>query len=373
MKICYLADADSIHTYRWITYFSKKGHKVSLISFKPPCFDYQGVDIFLIKKIKNSPRTSSHFLNFLPILFQINKLKNQIKPDLFHALSSSKGWFAALLGFKPLIFTIADPGIFSIPFQRKLPKIYKILNRYALKKADLLVCDGENTRKAMIEFGANPQKIKIIRYGVDTEKFKPEKPNQELKNKFFTSDDKIIISVKPLRKECDVESLIRAIPSVLKEVPEAKFLIVGDGEEKEKLISLSKSLGISSAIKFVGWVLSEDLPKYFNIAKIFVCTSLVETGLASSTAEAMACGVPIVVSDSGDNKIFIKDGENGFIFPPRGSEILAEKLIVLLKSESLWQKFYLAHRKWIEENNNYQKEMEKMEKIYKQIINERKN
>jgi glycosyltransferase involved in cell wall biosynthesis len=371
MKICYLADADSIHTYRWVTYFSKKGHEVSLISLKPPCFDYKGVDIFLIKKIKNSPRTSSHFLNFLPILFQINKLKKQIKPDVFHALSSSKGWFAALLALKPLIFTIADPGILPIPYQRKLPLIYKIFNKYAIKKSDLLVCDGENVKSALIKFGASPAKIKIIRYGVDTEKFKPEKPDEELKNKFFTSDDKIIISAKPLRKECDVETLIRAIPSVLKEVPEAKFLIVGDGEEKEKLISLSKSLGISPAIKFIGWISPEDLPKYFNIAKIFVCTSLVETGLASSTAEAMACGIPVVVSDSGDNKIFIKDGENGFIFPPKGSEILAEKLIVLLKNESLWQKFYLTHRKWIEKNNNYQKEMEKMEKIYQELINER--
>jgi glycosyltransferase involved in cell wall biosynthesis len=371
MKICYLADASSIHTYRWVTYFSEKGHEVRLISFKPPRFDYKGVDIFLIKKIKESPQTISHFFNFLPILFQINKLKKHIKSDIFHALSSSKGWFAALTNLKPLIFTIADPGILPIPHQRKLPFIYKILNKYTIKKSDLLVCDGENIKSALIKFGAPSDKIKIIRYGVDIEKFKPQKAKKDFKNELFPFNDKIIISVKPLRKECDVETLIRAISAVLKEIPEAKFLVIGDGEEKENLIDLSKSLGVFSAVKFMGWVSPEDLPDYFNVAKIFVCTSLVETGLASSTAEAVACGIPVVVSDSGDNKIFIKDGENGFIFPLKDSETLAKKLIALLKNENLWQKFYLAHRKWIEKNNNYQKEMEKMEKIYKELINKR--
>ena len=368
MKICYLADANSIHTFKWVSYFVNKGHKISIISLKPSAFDYHGVDIFEIKKIKTAPILISHLINFFPILFQIFRFKKHIKPDIFHALGSSNGWLAVFAKCRPLIYTIADPGILSIPFQRKLPAIYKILNKYAIKKADLLVCDGKNIRKAMIELGAIPKKIKIIRYGVNLEKFKPQQLNEKLKNKLFSQDVKIVISTKPLRKECDLETLIRAVPLVLKEVPETRFLIVGDGEEKVKLKNLAKSLGILNKIKFVGWISPEDLPQYFNLAEIFICTSLVETGLASSTAEAMACGIPVIVSDSGDNRILIKDGENGFIFPPKNSKILAEKLIILFKNENLRQKFHLAHRKWIKENNNYQKEMEKMEKIYQELI-----
>jgi glycosyltransferase involved in cell wall biosynthesis len=168
-----------------------------------------------------------------------------------------------------------------------------------------------------------------------------------------------------------VETLIRAAPLVLKEMPEVGFLIVGEGEEKDRLTNLAKSLGVLNKIQFVGWVLPEDLPQYFNLADIFVCTSLVETGLASSTAEAMACGLPLILSDSGDNKMIVKDGENGFIFPCKNSKVLAQKIITLLKNENLRKKFYLAHRQWIEENNNYQKEMAKMEKIYQEIANER--
>jgi len=364
MKICFLADASSIHTFKWVRYFSQKGYQIAVISLKPATFDYQGIKIFQIKRINFPIKPLSHLINFLPIIFQIWQVKKREKPAVFHALGSSNGWLAVFACCYPLIYTIADPGILSIPFQRKLPFIYRILDKCAIKRANLLVCDGENIKEAMIKLGAVPSKIKLIRYGVDTEKFKPGQANLDLKKKLFKENDKIIISTKPLRRECAVETLIRAAPLILKEVPEVGFLIIGDGEEKERLVRLAKSLGVLNKIQFVGWVSPEDLPQYFNLADIFVCTSLVDTGLASSTAEAMACGLPVVLSDSGDNKLIVKDGENGFIFPLKNSRVLAKKIISLLKDEKLRQKFSLIHRQWIEKNNNYQKEMAKIEKTY---------
>ena len=373
MKICYLAGGSSIHTFRWVNYFRERGHKVSIISLAPSAFDYQGIEIFQIKKIKSSPNFTSHLINFLPIIFQLWQLKRKIKADVFHAIGSSRGWFAALINLKPLIYTIADPGILEIPFQRKLPKIYKLLNQFAIKKADLLVCDGENIKKAMIEFGANPQKIKIVRFGVDTQKFKLKKVPKEIKKNFFKENDKIVISIKPLRSECDVETLIKAVPKVLKEIPEAKFIIAGEGDQKDHLMNIAKSLKVEKAVKFVEWIPSEKIPFYLNLADVFVCTSLVETGLASSTAEAMACELPIVVSDSGDNRLWVKNGENGFVFPLKDSNKLAKYVILLLKNEDLRKKLAKTNRKLIEEKNNYYKEMEKMEKIYLEFANEREN
>ncbi len=371
MKICYLADASSIHTYRWVTYFAKKGYKVSIISLKRPTFNYQGIDTFLIKKIKYSPNISSHLVNFLPVIFQISRARKHIQADVFHALGSTNGWLAALVGFSPLIFTIADPGIFSIPYQRKLSKIYKILNKYSMKKSNLLVCDGENTKEAMINLGAYPEKIKIVRFGVDIQKFKPQKMDDKFKESLFGGNFKIVISTKPLRLECDVETLVKAIPEALREIPEARFLIVGDGDQKKNLVNLAKSLKISEAVKFIGRVPSEKIPLYLNLADVFVCTSLVETGLASSTAEAMACGLPVVVSDSGDNRRWIKDKENGFIFPLKGFKTLVREIIYVLGNKSFKEKAGKINRRMIEGKNNYYKEMKKMEKIYQQVANEK--
>ncbi len=365
MKICFIADASSLHTFKWIRFFSNKGHEIKIISLKKPVFDYgDKVEVFWIKKLIPVPSLLSHVINIFPVLFQIAVLKKKIKADVYHALGTSNGWLAALVGFKPLIYTIADPGILDIPYQRKLPLTYKLLDKFSIKKSDLLVCDGENVKEALLKLGADNKKIRIIRYGVDIDKFKPLR-------EIFKKN--IVLSVKPLRKECNVETLLRAVPEVSKKVDSVEFLILGNGEEKNNLIKLSEKLNIDRYVKFLGWVDPEELPEYFNKAKIFVGTSLVETGLASTTAEAMACGTPIIVTDSGDNKLSIKDGENGFIFSPMDHDELARKLIILLQDKDLWDKFYLSHRKWIEDNNNYDREMKKMEKIYEHFIENKKD
>lgn len=350
MKICFIADTSSLHTYRWVTYFAKKGHEISIISLKKPVFDYKGIDIHLLKKIKFLPNS----INFPFLLFQLWKIKRHIKPNVFHALGSSNGWLAAVIGLSPLIITFADPGIFSIPYIKKLPKIYKILNKYSIKKAKLLVCDGWNVKRAMINLGADLEKIKIVRYGIDLEKFKPlsdsDKPQK---------DYKVVISTKPLRKESDVETLIKAVPEILKAVPKTRFIIIGDGDQKENLINLAEFLKVSDAINFTGNVSSNKIPSFLNSANTFVNTSLIDTGLASSTAEAMACEIPMVVSDSGDNRIWIEDE---FIFSLKDSHSLASKVIYLLKNEDFKTK--IRRRKVISEINDYSKEMKKMEKLY---------
>jgi len=370
VKICFFADASSLHTFRWAKFFAENGHEITVISLKKPTFHHKNIRFFWIKKIISSPNLFSHLINIIPVVFQLIFLKRKIKADIFHALGSSNGWIAAISGFKPLIYTIADPGILEIPFKRGLPWYYKLLDRYAIEKSSLLVCDGENIRKAMMGLGASADKIKIVRYGIDTIRFKPvfakELGREKLLKQLCLDRKIIIISVKPLREECGVDTLLKAASIILRRFPDVGFLIIGDGEEKNNLICLAEKLKIDRAICFAGWVEPNDLPEYYNAADIFVGTSLVETGLASTTAEAMACGLPVVVTDSGDNKLVISDGENGFIFPPGDSEELAKKLITLINNRELRKKFSLSNRQWVEKNNDYNKEMAKMEKIYQQ-------
>jgi glycosyltransferase involved in cell wall biosynthesis len=82
----------------------------------------------------------------------------------------------------------------------------------------------------------------------------------------------------------------------------------------------------------------------------------------------MACGLPVVITDFGDNRKWVEDGVSGFIVPLKDPESLAEKIIYLLKNEDVRKEFGTRNRKIIEERNNYYKEMEKMENIYIELI-----
>jgi len=110
---------------------------------------------------------------------------------------------------------------------------------------------------------------------------------------------------------------------------------------------------------------------YLKSADIYVSTSLSESGLAASTAEAMACELPVINTDTGDINLWIKDGKGGFIVPTKNPEVLAEKIVYLLRNDDERKKLGKNNRKVIEERNNYYKEMEKMEEIYKKIIRNR--
>ncbi len=81
----------------------------------------------------------------------------------------------------------------------------------------------------------------------------------------------------------------------------------------------------------------------------------------------MACELPVIVTDTGDNRKWIEDGVNGYIIPVRSPEILASRIIFLLSNSEVRRKFALTNRQMVEEKANHQKEMDKMERLYESV------
>jgi glycosyltransferase involved in cell wall biosynthesis len=98
-----------------------------------------------------------------------------------------------------------------------------------------------------------------------------------------------------------------------------------------------------------------------------VSTSLSDAGIAASTAEAMACGLPVVITDFGDNGRWVKNGEGGFLFRPGDHEALAQAIVWLLTHEGARSAFGRVNRTTIEQHNDYEKEMAKMERLYEEL------
>jgi len=361
MKLCFLAGANSIHSKRWIIYFAERGHQVYWLSLGIRIDEViNNTKFFLLKKFFFKP--------LRPLFYTIclKKILSEIKPNILHVHQVwIDGVIGALSGFHPLVITPWGSDVLIGPKS----KLKKPLIKFALKKADLITCDGENTKTAIMNLGIPSQKIEIICFGVDIEKFRPEAKDGDLKSRLNVNNSPIVISLKYLEPIYDLETLIRAIPVVLKEIPSTKFIIAGEGGEKEKLINLAKSLKVLEVTRFIGKIPGDKVPLYLNFADVYVSTSLSESGLAASTAEAMACGLPVINTDVGDARLWIKDGQGGFIIPIKNPRILSEKIIYLLKNDKERFKFGEMNRKIIEEKNNYYKEMDKMEEIYKELIN----
>lgn len=368
LTICYLADASSIHAQRWVNYFAEQGHTVYLLSFTP--VKKEKVKNIRFHLLKNSiplhMRRVSYVVNLLPNVLQIKKIVRRIHPDVLHAHEAvNYGRFAAFTGFHPFVITPWGTDIFI----KSVKQLQKPITRFTLGKPDLITCDGENTRRAMIEtFGVNPQKIALIRFGVDTKKFKRMPKDEELKKRLDISDEKIVISLRNLARSHGVATLIEAIPHVLKEIPHTIFIIAGDASyDKEYVMTIKKlvkMLGIQKVTRFIGVLPNDELPRYLNLADVYVSTSLSDSGLASSTAEAMACELPVILSDVGDNKKWIAQSKGGFIYPRYDHRTLAKKIVTILKEKDVRETLGNQNRLIIGKKNNYQREMEKMECLY---------
>lgn len=363
-SICFLADASSIHTQRWVNYFAENGWKVNLITWRSADKSKIHSRVTLHRLI--SP---PHYLTRYTALIEIMIMIKRIKPDIIHAhyvnvFGVLAGLYARVTGFKPIVLTAWGYNSF-----KNLKGLQKVLVKYSLNKSDFITCDGVNTKKILMkELGISSKKIVLIYHGVDTKIFTLEQKNKELRKELELLDSPTIISIRQLEPIYDVESLIKSIPLVLNKLPKSKFVIAGKGSQEAYLRRLTKSLEVDGNVNFVGQILHDELPKYLASSDVYVSTSLSDGGIAVSTLEAMACELAPVVTAVGDNRKWIKDGENGFVVPIKNPEALAEKIIYLLENEDIRKKFGKINRKIIEEKQNYYEEMEKMENIYKELI-----
>jgi len=369
LKICFLGEAKSkdVHTLKWMEYFVHRGHIVHVISYAVPDKKIEGIEVHVIRKLVD---TNIWFLdkviNMPFVLLRARKIIKMIKPDLIHAhCVVSYGTLGSLLAFSPLIVTAWGSDI----LKRAPRNIFtKIITKHILKRADLLTCDANHMKEAIVSFGVNSKKVEIIYFGVDVEKFKPAKNKEKEKKKIgFPENTPLIISLRRLKPISDVETLIKAASQVVKKYPQTKFIIAGEGSEKENLKDMAKEMSIRENVIFIGWVDEKKILQYLKSSDIYVSTCLSDGGLASSTAEAMACALPAIITDFGDNRKWVEDGRDGFIIPPKDPEKLANKIIKLLGNKEETRRMGENARKVIETRNNYYKEMEKMENIYYKV------
>jgi glycosyltransferase involved in cell wall biosynthesis len=365
MRICFLADIRSIHTKRWIEFFahSNEIHLITL-NFSPSEMGNVSLDSYEKLGVKIHTLSKS-FPGILLNSWRVRQLVRTIQPDLLHAhFATHYGFWGARTGFHP--FVVSGWGDDVLIHTKKFGLSFFV--NHALRSADLITCDGENSFEAIRTLGISREKIHLITHGVDTKKFSPDLRDPELYGHIFRNAWPTVICIRGFNPIYDPETIIRAIPHVLEHAPEVNFLIAGKGYAEEKMRALAGNLKISEYIHFCGWIPHEKLPPYLASSDIYLSASLSDGGVAVSTFEAMASGLAVVVTPVGDNQLWIKNNENGFIVPVGEPGLMAEKIIHLVRNPDLRRACGRTNRALVEEKQDYYKEMEKVHVLYKDLV-----
>jgi glycosyltransferase involved in cell wall biosynthesis len=235
-------------------------------------------------------------------------------------------WVGKLLK-KPLIVTVHGSD-FGMAATRG--SLLRRMFLYVCRRASHVTCVSENMRQAIVEMGIRDKKIDVFPMGVEEAFFEVGKRRDQGPN----NEGPVILSNRNLQPLYNVSQLIRAIPWVLKSEPDAKFLIAGEGQERERLEREAEELGVLSSVQLLGKVPHEVMPSLLAKVKIYVSTSLSD-GTSVSLLEAMASGAFPVVTDILANREWIVNGENGFLVPARDERTLADKVVEAIRHKDL--------------------------------------
>lgn len=197
--------------------------------------------------------------------------------------------------------------------------------------------------------------INALWNGVDLERF-------EYRN---SAGPPTAITVARLSPEKDFATLLRATWILLKDRPDFRLKIVGDGPERAKLEQLSKELDLTNHVDFLGE--RSDVSELLPQAGFFVSSSLSE-GISLTLLEAMAVGLPVVTTDVGGNPEIVVEGKTGLLVQPGSPEKLALAMRALLKDQEAWPVYGELARQRVEQHFNVRTMVRQYEDIYRQLL-----
>ncbi len=166
--------------------------------------------------------------------------------------------------------------------------------------------------------------VSVMYPGADLEAFRPDLPFEDLTDLHGVADRPLIVCVSRLVARKGQDVLIRAMPRIRRDVPDASLLIVGDGPDRDRLVRLAADAPDGSVV-FAGQVSEGDLPRYYRAGNVFAmpCRSrlggLEVEGWGNVFVEAAACARPVVVGDSGGARESLAPGETGLLV--KGSDV----------------------------------------------------
>ncbi len=207
--------------------------------------------------------------------------------------------------------------------------------RYGIDKSTVTTAVSESLRRETIEL-IGPEKDLLTIYNfIDEKKYFPVDPGTLKSDLGIRQDEKVIIHISNFRKVKRIPDVIESYRRVAKEI-DAKLLLVGDGPEKMDMEALVVELGLQDDVIFTGK--RDDLPELIAISDVMFLLSEKEAfGLV--LLEALACGLPSIATAVGGIPEVVEDGVNGFLVPLGDVEMAAEKALVLLKDNKLYETF----------------------------------
>jgi glycosyltransferase involved in cell wall biosynthesis len=253
------------------------------------------------------------------------------------------------------------------------------VTRYTLKRSAFFTSDASVSRDKAVAFGMDPEKTVIFPWGIDLKSFHPKlstnRQSQIANRKSPIVNHKSpIVNRKSFTLFCSrtwesiygVDVLAKAFVNVALNNPNVDLILLGGGSQGAKIRQILMNGGVLERVHFGGQIGQADLPRWYHMADLYISPSHVD-GSSVSLMEALASGLPCLVSDIPGNREWIEDGVNGWLFRDSDPDDLTEKILYAIKNRRSFRKIGESARKTAEQKADWQKNFGKLLQAYELV------
>ena len=293
------------------------------------------------------------------LTLDLRRLTHEIKPDLIHAGPiQTCAFIAALSGFHPLL---AMSWGYDLVMDADKSNWMRWATRYTMKRSAFFTSDANVSRDKAIAFGMAPEKTVIFPWGTDIEYF-TAKTFRRANVQTFT-----LFCSRSWEPIYGVDVLAKAFVKVAGANPDVSLLLLGGGSQGSRIRQILMSGDVLERVHFGGQIAHKDLPRWYHMADLYISPSHVD-GSSVTLMEALASGLPCLVSNIPGNREWIEEGVNGWLFRDGDVDDLAGKILNAIKNRSSLQKIGEAARRTAEQKADWKKNFGKLLETYNSIM-----
>jgi glycosyltransferase involved in cell wall biosynthesis len=215
------------------------------------------------------------------------------------------------------------------------------LERINVRRAPRVITTSDYCRRAIVHhYGINADNIAIVPEGIELPRWQgnPTRPR----------DSATVLCVARQYPRKHIADLLHAFPAVLRRVPNATLVIIGDGPEHQRLRRIAAELGLNNAVRFLGGISDADVRDWYARSTVF-CLPSVQEGFGIVFLEAMAAGLPIVATSAAAIPEVVPHRQAGTLVPPANPAALADALSELLLEPALRQHYTHYSRSYVQQ------------------------
>lgn len=359
MKLIYFSLGYSTHDYRFLKAISDGGHEVHFVQLEGNRRQVESRSIpenvnQVIWKGGREPFTWSK----LPALvMDFKRLLRNLEPDLVHAGPiQTCAFIAVLAGARPLLTMSWG---FDLMDDVHKGWVWEFATRYTLKRATFFTSDAKVTKDKAVAYGMNPEKTIVFPWGVDLEHFSKKEEKRE-------SGGFILFCNRSWETRYGVDVLARAFVKVARQRDDVRLILLNGGSQGANIRKILQSGGVEEYVTFGGQISQTELPRWYHMADLYISPSHVD-GSSVSLMEALACGLPCLVSDIPANKEWVFENRNGWLFRDGDVDHLAEKILAAMNQRENLPEIGRTSRSEAEKRADWKKNAAALMEVYRSL------